>query len=66
MFRKLTVQNINIVSEEEIEESAVSAELKNELKKDREQFSEWGIIGIADEMKAEVEDDEIRYVLQSG
>lgn len=60
------VQNINIVSEEEIEEAAVSAELKNELKKDREQFSELGIIGIADEMKAEVEDDEIRYVLQSG
>lgn len=60
------VQNINIVSEKAVDDAAVSGALKNELKKDREQFSELGLIGIADEMKAEVKDDEITYVLKSG
>ena len=60
------VQNINIVSEKAVDDATVSGALKNELKKDREQFSELGLIGIADEMKAEVKDDEITYVLKSG
>lgn len=60
------VQNINIVSEKAVDNAAVSGALKDELKKDREQFSELGLIGIADEMKAEVKDDEITYVLKSG
>lgn len=60
------VQNINIVSEKAVDDATVSGALKNELKKDREQFSELGLIGIADEMRAEVKDDEITYVLKSG
>lgn len=45
------------MSEKAVDDATVSGALKNELKKDREQFSELGLIGIADEMKAEVKDD---------